>query len=40
MVGDYQAIIPEITGRAFITGMCTWTIDPADPVKYGFLLRG
>lgn len=40
MVGDYQAIIPAITGRAFITGMCTWTIDPADPVKYGFLLRG
>jgi len=40
MVGDYQAILPEITGRAFITGMCTWAIDPADPVKYGFLLRG
>jgi len=40
MVGDYKAILPEITGRAFITGMCTWTIDPADPVKYGFLLRG
>jgi len=40
MVGDYQAIIPEITGRAFITGMCTWTIDPADPIKHGFLLRG
>jgi len=40
MVGDYQAILPAITGRAFITGMCTWTIDPADPVKYGFLLRG
>jgi len=40
MVGDFQAIVPAITGRAFITGMCTWTIDPADPVKYGFLLRG
>ena len=40
MVGDYKAILPEITGRAFITGMCTWTIDPADPVRHGFLLRG
>ena len=40
MVGNYKAILPDITGRAFITGMCTWTIDPADPVKYGFLLRG
>jgi len=40
MVGDYKAILPDITGRAFITGMSTWTIDPADPVKYGFLLRG
>ncbi|MBA7645555.1 Proline racemase [subsurface metagenome] len=40
MVGDYKAILPAITGRAFITGMCTWTIDPADPVKHGFLLRG
>jgi len=40
MVGDYKAILPAITGRAFITGMSTWTIDPADPVKYGFLLRG
>ena len=40
MVGDFKAILPDITGRAFITGMSTWTIDPADPVKYGFLLRG
>ena len=40
MVGDYKAILPDITGRAFITGMSTWTIDPADPVKHGFLLRG
>ena len=40
MVGDFKAIIPEISGRAYITGMCTWTIDPADPVKHGFLLRG
>jgi proline racemase/trans-L-3-hydroxyproline dehydratase len=40
MVGDFQAIVPEISGRAFITGMCTWTIDPTDPIKHGFLLRG
>ena len=40
VVGDYKAITPEISGRAYITGICTWTIDPADPVKHGFLLRG
>jgi proline racemase len=39
MVGDYKAILPTITSKAFITGMCNWTIDPADPAKYGFLVR-
>ena len=35
-VGNYRGIIPEITGRAFITGMNTFIIDPHDPFKYGY----
>ncbi|WP_123052677.1 proline racemase [Clostridium sp. JN-1] len=38
-VGDYDAIIPEITGSAYITGHNQFFIDPDDPVKYGFILK-
>lgn len=38
-VGDYLAVIPEITGSAYITGFNHFTIDENDPVKYGFLLK-
>lgn len=37
-VGPYEAVIPEITGNAFITGFNQFVIDPEDPAKYGFLL--
>lgn len=37
-VGEYDAIIPEITGSAYITGYAQWMIDPDDPVKHGFQL--
>lgn len=37
-VGDYPAIIPQITGSAYITGYGQHMIDPEDPVKYGFSL--
>ena len=37
-VGHYRAIIPEITGSAYITGHSQMMIDPEDPVKYGFSL--
>lgn len=35
-IGDYNAVIPQITGSAYITGMGTYVIDPTDPLKYGF----
>lgn len=35
-IGDYKAVIPQITGSAYITGMGTYVIDPTDPLKYGF----
>ncbi len=37
--GPYEAVIPEITGTAHITGRHEFLIDPDDPLKYGFFLR-
>jgi len=37
-VGEFDAIIPEITGSAYITGINQWMIDPEDPIQEGFLL--
>lgn len=35
-VDGYQAVIPQITGSAYVTGLATYVIDPDDPLKYGF----
>lgn len=37
--GPYDAIIPRVTGSAFITGRNEFLIDPNDLLKDGFLLR-
>lgn len=37
-VEDYKAIIPRITGSAYITGMNRIILDKDDPLEYGFLL--
>ena len=37
--GSYDAVIPEVTGNAFITGRNEFWIDPDDPLKNGFILR-
>ncbi|GIO29573.1 MULTISPECIES: proline racemase family protein [Paenibacillus] len=37
-VADKEAVIPEIKGRAFITGTHQFIVDPADPLGEGFLL--
>jgi proline racemase len=34
-VGPFQAIVPEIEGSAWITGMPTFVIDPDDPCRFG-----
>lgn len=39
MVGEFKAIIPEVSGSAFITGFNHLVIDEEDPVKHGFLLK-
>jgi proline racemase len=38
MVGELPAIVPEISGEAYITGENTFIIDERDPLAYGFRL--
>lgn len=35
-VGDYSAVLPEISGRAWITGMHQHMLDPSDPWPEGY----
>lgn len=37
-VGEYDGVIPQITGSAYITGFNHFVIDETDPVKHGFIL--
>jgi proline racemase len=36
LVGEHQAIVPEIEGSAWITGEHTFIVDDGDPLKNGF----
>lgn len=37
-VGDLPAVIPEVSGRAWVTGMGQYLLDPSDPFPAGFAL--
>ena len=37
--GGHNAVIPEVEGKAFISGKNEFIIDPDDPLKNGFILR-
>jgi proline racemase len=37
-VGGVPAVIPEFSGRAWITGTANYLLDPADPLPNGFVL--
>ena len=37
-VGQYQAVIPEVSGKAFVTGRHEFYLDPTDELGRGFLL--
>ncbi|MBA4406797.1 proline racemase [bacterium] len=37
--GEYDAVIPQVEGTAFITGKNTFYINPEDPLRNGFILR-
>ena len=38
-VGDYPAVVPEVTGKAWVTGIHTFMLDDDDPFTRGFQLR-
>ena len=35
-VGQYKAVVPTITGTAWITGLATYVLDPTDPFPDGY----
>lgn len=35
-VGEYKAVVPTISGQAWITGTASYVIDPTDPFPEGF----
>jgi proline racemase len=37
-VGDFDAVLPSFRGRAWITGLSSYLLDPDDPYPAGFLL--
>ena len=37
--GEYDSVIPEVEGTAFITGKNQFIIDPSDNLKDGFLIK-
>src|SRR5262245_44932516 len=37
--GKYAAVVPAVEGNAYITGRHEFLIDPADPLREGFILR-
>lgn len=37
-VGEFDAVIPQVSGSAWITGFNHFVIDETDPVKHGFIL--
>ncbi len=37
--GPHNAVIPEVSGTAFITGQNEFYFDPSDPLKNGFIFR-
>jgi len=38
-IGPYLAVVPTITGRAWITGYAKYVVDPSDPFPTGFTVR-
>jgi proline racemase len=37
-VGPISAVVPTITGRAWVTGTAQYMLDPTDPFPAGFVL--
>lgn len=39
MVGDHPAVIPEVTGSAYVSGESHFLLDSSDPLQEGFFIR-
>jgi proline racemase len=39
-VGEFPAVVPTVRGRAWVTGLASYMLDPDDPFPAGFLIRG
>lgn len=37
-VGEYPAVVPQVRGSAYVTGVHQFVVDPRDPFPHGFLL--
>src|SRR5215831_18294518 len=37
-VGPYPAVVPTLSGQAWITGFASYVVDPSDPFPEGFTL--
>lgn len=37
-VGEFDAVVPMVTGTAYITGLADYIIEPDDPQTYGFVV--
>ena len=37
-VGDYDAVIPTLSGQSWITGYSTYVLDPTDPLTNGYMM--
>jgi proline racemase len=37
-VGDAPAVVPSLSGRAWITGLHQYCLDPSDPFPQGYTL--
>ena len=37
-IGEYRAIVPSITGQAWITGFADYVLDPTDPFPEGYTM--
>ena len=35
-LGPYDAVLPTLTGSAWVTGRSTWVLDDTDPFPSGF----
>ena len=35
-LGPYDAVLPTLTGRGWVTGRSTWVLDDTDPFPSGF----